>query len=225
MSMGFRVARRQRKVDRDTAAAFIGLPVANVSDVMSRMFAGGAAIRPIHDQPLQVAGPALTVRSRPGDNLMFHHALDVADPGDIIVVEAGGDTTNALMGEIMVGIAQHNGVAAIIVDGAIRDADEIRRMGFPLWARGVTHRGPYKDGPGELNVPITIDGMVIEPGDLVLGDGDGVLAVPYDKVGEVLEAAREKSALEERQIASIADGTLDRSWVRQRLEALGCQFE
>lgn len=225
MSMGFRVARRQRTVDPDTAAAFIGLPVANVSDVMSRMFAGGAAIRPIHDQPFQVAGPALTVRSRPGDNLMFHHALDVADPGDIIVVEAGGDTTNALMGEIMVGIAQHNGVGAIIVDGAIRDADEIRRMGFPLWARGVTHRGPYKDGPGELNVPITIDGMVIEPGDLVLGDGDGVLAVPYDKVGEVLEAAREKSALEERQIASIADGTLDRSWVRQRLEALGCEFE
>lgn len=223
--MGFRVARRERTVDADVAANFIGLPVANVSDVMGRMFAGGAAIRPIHDQPFQVAGPALTVRSRPGDNLMFHHALDIAEPGDVIVVDAGGDTTNALMGEIMVGIAKRNEVAAIIVNGAIRDADEIRTMDFPLFAKGVTHRGPYKDGPGEINVPITIDGMVIEPGDLVLGDGDGVLAVPFDRVEEVLERAREKSALEERQIASIEDGTLDRSWVVEKLRAGGCTFE
>ncbi|HKJ57199.1 MAG TPA: RraA family protein [Nitriliruptoraceae bacterium] len=225
MSMGYRVARRERKVDADRAAAFIGLPVANVSDVMGRMFAGGSAIRPIHLEPFQVAGPALTVRSRPGDNLMFHHALDIAEPGDVIVVDAGGDTTNALMGEIMVGIAIRNQVAAIVVDGAIRDRDEIRSMGFPLYARGITHRGPYKDGPGEVNVPITIDGMVVNPGDLVLGDGDGVLAVPYDHVDEVLAAAQDKSALEERQIASIEDGTLDRSWVMEKLVAGGCTFE
>lgn len=225
MSMGFRVARRERRVDADLAEQFIGLPVANVSDVMTRMFAGGTGIRPIHDQPFQVAGPALTVRSRPGDNLMFHHALDVAEAGDIIVVDAGGDLTNALMGEIMVGIAKKNGVAAIIVDGAIRDAEEIRTMDFPLWARGITHRGPYKDGPGELNVPIAVDGMVVEPGDLVLGDGDGVLAVPYDEVTDVLAAAKDKSAQEEESIAAIADGTIDRSWVREKLEAGGCTFE
>ena len=156
---------------------------------------------------------------------MLHHALDIAEPGDVIVVDAGGDLTTAILGEIMVAIAKKRGVAGIIVNGAIRDADEIRRMDFPLYAAGVTHRGPYKDGPGEVNTTIAIDGMVIEPGDLVLADGDGVLTVPFDQTETILAATRRKQDAEQVEMAKIADGSVERGWVMESLQSRGCEFE
>ena len=225
MTIGFCVRRRQRRVGPEIAEAFRKLPVANASDCMSRMFAGGAKLRPIHDTGDTVAGPALTVRTRPGDNLMLHHALDIAEPGDIIVVDAGGDVTTATLGEIMVAIAQRRRLAGIVVYGAIRDADEIRRMKFPLYAAGVTHRGPYKDGPGEINTTVAIEGMVIEPGDLIVADGDGILCVPFEKVETVLEATRKKYDAEQEELEHIAKATDDRSWVMNTLQTRGCEFE
>lgn len=224
MTIGFRVHRRRSKVDAAVARAFEAFPVANVSDSMSRMTAAGSRLRPFHETRKRMAGPALTVKSRPGDNLMLHKALDMAEEGDVIVADAGGDLTNALIGEIMVHMAQARKVAGIVVEGAIRDADEIRTRGLPVFAAGVTHRGPYKDGPGEINVPIAIDGMVIRPGDLVLGDGDGVLCVPAEETREVLAATEAKQAAEEKEIASIRDGTVDRRWVDEALKARGCEF-
>ena len=150
------------------------VPVANISDSMNRMTAGGASLKPMHRSGVLV-GPALTVKARPGDNLMLHHALDIAQPGDVIVVDAGGDLSNALIGEMMVAYAIKKGVAGIVINGAIRDAASIGAGEFPVFAAGITHRGPYKDGPGEVNVPIALAGMVIEPGDLVVGDEDGLL--------------------------------------------------
>ncbi|CAN0656940.1 4-hydroxy-4-methyl-2-oxoglutarate aldolase (plasmid) [Nitratireductor aquimarinus] len=225
MTIGFCVRKRQRRVEQSTIDAFRELPVANVSDCMSRMYAGGARLRPIHDAQSVLAGPALTVRTRPGDNLMLHHALDIAEPGDVIVVDAGGDLTTAILGEIMVAIAKKRGIAGIIVNGAIRDAHEIRRMDFPLYAAGVTHRGPYKDGPGEVNTTIAIDGMVIEPGDLVLADGDGVLTVPFDQTETILAATRRKQDAEQVEMAKIADGSVERGWVMESLQSRGCEFE
>jgi len=225
MTIGFCVRKRRRAVSAALAEEFSKLPVANASDCMSRMFAGGSRLRPIHDPNGVLAGPALTVRARPGDNLMLHHALDIAEPGDVIVVDAGGDLTTATMGEIMVGIAQRNKVAGIIIYGAIRDAEEINRMKFPVYAAGVTHRGPYKDGPGEINTAIAIEGMVIEPGDLIIADGDGVLSIPYDEVETVLAATKKKFAAEQEEIARIAARTDDRSWVLNTLNARGCEFE
>ncbi|MFG6621526.1 RraA family protein [Sulfitobacter sp. 1A05707] len=222
MNVGFCTKKRHRKICAETIEAFQKLPVANVSDCMSRMYAGGSALRPIHDPQGVLAGPALTVRTRPGDNLMLHHALDIAEPGDVIVVDAGGDLTTAIMGEIMAAIALKRQVAGIIIYGAIRDADEIRRMGLPLYAMGVTHRGPYKDGPGEVNTPIALEGMVIEPGDLILADGDGVLSVPFDQTGSILEATQKKYAAEQVELAQIAEGTNDRNWVMDTLKARGC---
>lgn len=224
MTLGFCVKPRQRQVSAELIEAFRQFPVANVSDCMSRMSAGGTALRPICAPQGVLAGPALTVRSRPGDNLMLHHALDMAERGDIIVVDAGGDLTTAIMGEIMAAIALKRGVAGIIVYGAIRDADEICRMGLPLYAMGVTHRGPYKDGPGEVNAPIAFEGMVIEPGDLILADGDGVLAVPYDHVEPLLEATKKKFDAEQTELAQIAQGVNDRQWVMDILRARGCTF-
>lgn len=224
MSMGFRIVERNRKVSGEVAEAFRGLPVANVSDCMSRMFASGPRLSAVHTANVQVAGPALTVRTRPGDNLMLHHALDIAEHGDFIVVDAGGDLTTAIMGEIMATIAIKRGVSAIAIYGSIRDVNEIRALGLPLYACGVTHRGPYKNGPGEINTRIALEGMVIEPGDLILADGDGLLCVPYGMTDTILAEAKAKLAAEKKELDQIASGSHDRSWVRKALTAGGCQF-
>ncbi|MFC0266785.1 RraA family protein [Kushneria aurantia] len=224
MTIGNRVLSRQRCVDAETVAAFAALPVAVISDSMSRVFAGGANLRPMHRDGV-LAGPALTVRSRPGDNLMLHKAIDMAEPGDVIVCDAGGDITNALMGELMLAHAVKRGVAGFVLYGAIRDIDGFLEVNLPTYAAGVTHRGPYKHGPGEINTPINLGGMVVEPGDLVVGDSDGVLTVPFDGLREILEAARAKQAAEEKQMAAIKEGRVDRSWVDRALEASGCTFQ
>ena len=224
MPMGFRIARRRRKVDAALVERFRSLPVANVSDSMSRMAAAGPRLRPMHKGGA-MAGPALTVKVRPGDNLMLHRALDLAEPGDVIVVDAGGDLTTAIMGDLMLAHAKQRGVAGLVINGAVRDVDSIRAQDLPLYAAGVTHRGPYKDGPGEINVAVAIDGMVVEPGDLVLGDADGVLGVPFDAVPAVLAAAEAKKAAEEREMAAILAGTSDRGWVLRTLESRGCEIE
>lgn len=223
MTIGFRILSRSRAVPADLVRRVAALPVANVSDSMSRMTAAGPRLTPMHREGA-LAGPALTVKARPGDNLMLHKAIDMAQPGDVIVVDAGGDLTNALMGELMLAYAVKRGVAGFVLNGAIRDADAFRHVNLPVFAAGVTHRGPYKDGPGEINVPIAIDGMVIAAGDLVLGDSDGVLAVPFDDAGEVLARTLAKQDAETKQMAAIEAGTNDRAWVDAALRRLGCEM-
>lgn len=223
MTIGFRILPRARKVRPEDVERFRALPVANVSDVMSRIVAGGASLRPCHREG-HLSGPALTVKTRPGDNLMVHKALDIAEPGDVVVVDAGGELSNSIIGELMLTHAQQRGIAGLVIYGAVRDIAAIRSGTFPVYAAGVTHRGPYKDGPGEINVPIAIDGMVIAPGDLILGDADGLLSVPFDAVDAVFKAASAKHAAEEKQMASTLDGSIDRSWVDAALERLGCEM-
>ena len=223
MSLGCRIAKRGRAVPTDMIEQFRPLPVANVSDVMSRMSAGGADLRPMHAGGV-LAWPALTVKTRPGDNLMIHKAIDMAAPGDIIVVDAGGVLTNAMIGELMLAHATKRGVGGFVIYGAVRDVAVIRAQHVPVYAVGITHRGPYKDGPGEINFPIAIEGMVIEPGDLMLGDDDGVLCVPYDQTETVLVAARAKQAAEEKQMAATLAGTSDRSYIDKTLAKIGCEM-
>jgi len=223
MSLGFRILTRQRKVDAETVRKFRDVPVACVSDVMSRMAGGGARLRPYHAGG-GLAGPALTVRVRPGDNLMIHKALMVAEPGDVIVVDAGGDLTNALVGELMLSHAMKIGVAGVVINGAIRDLGWVKTNTFPVFAAGVTHRGPYKDGPGELNVTIALDGMVIEPGDLVIGDDDGLLCVPYGETEAIYTAAKTKNEGELKTAANTLAGKLaSKAWVDEALAKRGCE--
>ena len=221
--IGFQICKRTRKVSADIVAKFRELPVANISDSMSRMTAAGAKLRPIHAGGA-LAGPAFTVKTRPGDNLMVHKALDSAEPGDVVVVDGGGELTNSLIGEMMAAHAQARGIAGIVIHGAIRDYDALHAGHYPVFAAGVTHRGPYKDGPGEINVPIAIDGMVIEPGDLVVGDGDGLVCVPYEQTAEVLKATEAKHAAELKQIEAIKAGKSDRAWVDAALTRLGVKL-
>lgn len=222
--VGLQILERGAQVSAQLVQAYKGLPVANISDCMARMSAAGPRLRPMHKGgPL--AGPALTVKTRPGDNLMIHKALTMAQPGDVIVVDAGGDLTNALFGEIMVATAVKLGLAGIVLNGAVRDSEEIGRGDFPLYAAGVSHRGPYKDGPGEINVPIAIDGMVIHPGDLIVGDADGLLCVPREQAEAILAATHEKMEAEKKMLADIAAGRLDTSWIDATLKRIGCNTE
>ncbi|MBT6273432.1 MAG: RraA family protein [Chromatiales bacterium] len=223
MTVGFRVLQRSRVVGAGLIERFRVLPVANVSDSMARMSAGGPRLRPMHTSG-NLAGPALTVKTRPGDNLMIHKAINIAQPGDVIVVDGGGELTNALIGELMLSFAITRGVAGFVINGSVRDREAFLQHNLPVYAAGVTHRGPYKDGPGEINVPIAIDGMVVDPGDLVLGDSDGVLAVPFDDLEQVCTAAEAKLAAENEQMADIAARTSDRSWVDAALKRLGCEM-
>ena len=219
--IGLSVHQRTRSVTDADNERFRTLPVANVSDVMNRIPAAGPSLRPMH-RAGALAGRALTVRTRPGDNLLIHKALDMAEPGDVIVVDAGGDLTNALIGELMVAYAKKKGVAGFVLNGAIRDYYSISQDDFPIFAAGVTHRGPYKDGPGEVNVPIAMGSLVIEPGDLILGDEDGVVGVPIDAVDVVYQAAHAKHLAEAAQLEAISAGKNDRRWVDETLAKLGC---
>lgn len=223
MAIGFRVLKNDKKVEQKWIECYRDLAVANVSDSMNRMTSGGTQLRPMHKEGY-LCGPAITVKARPGDNLMLHYAIDIAQPGDVIVVDAGGDLTNALIGEMMVAYAIKKGVAGIVINGAIRDAGAIGEGDFPLFAAGISHRGPYKDGPGEINVAIAINGMVVEPGDLILGDEDGLLSVPYAEVEEVYLKASTKYAAEQKQLEQIAVGENDRSWVINSLKQKGCEL-
>ncbi len=218
--LGLRILPITRRVDASLVEAFRSVPVANVSDCMTRMTAAGARLRPF-SRETRLSGPAITVKTRPGDNLMIHKALEIAQPGDVIVVDGGGDLSNALIGELMTTYALKRGLAGFVINGAIRDLDVIGAGALPVFAAGITHRGPYKDGPGEINVPIAIDGMVIHPGDLIVGDADGVLCVPFDDAATLLEAGRKKTQAEQVTLQQIADGQLPTAWIDQTLARIG----
>lgn len=223
MTIEFRVGTRPRAVDMEWVSKFKKLPVANVSDSMHRMYAGGANLRPMHRDGI-LAGRAITIKAPPGDNLMLHKAIDMAGEGDVIVMDAGGDVTHALTGEMMISYAAKRGIAGFVLNGAVRDAEAIREINLPFYAIGVTHRGPYKNGPGEINYPIAIGGMVIMPGDLVLGDGDGIVAVPYDDVAEVYDRTVAKHAAETKQMDDIAAGKHNPTWFNDALVKGGCEM-
>ncbi len=222
-NIGFRILPMPPRPPKKLVKALAAMVTAHLSDNMNRIVAGGAALRPMH-RGGKLCGPAFTVKVAPGDNLMVHKAIDTAAPGDVIVVDAGGEITHAIIGDIMSSLAEKRGVAGFVINGAIRDAAEIGARGFPVYARGVTHRGPYKNGPGEINAPIALDGMVVHPGDIIVGDADGVVAVPLAHAEEVLALARAQLAKETATLKDIAAGKADRRWVDELLRQRGCDF-
>jgi RraA family protein len=184
--------------------AFRNAPTSVISDNLARL-PGAVGLRPFH-RAGRLVGTAFTVRTRPGDNLAIHRALELVGPGDVIVVDGGGDETRALVGEIMKTIAEHRGAAGYVIDGAIRDVASFAAGDFPCFARAAIHRGPYKNGPGEINVPVCIGGSVVAPGDIVVGDEDGVVSFSQSAAPALLEAVKAQIAREEETIISIREG-------------------
>lgn len=221
---GFRIMPLNHRADKELLHRFDGIATPLISDNMNRLQGMSSELRPLH-KSMTILGTAFTVKTRAGDNLMVHKAIDMAEPGDIIVVDAGGDKTQAILGEIMMRIAMKKGLAGFIVDGTVRDSAAFYHEDFPCFARGITHRGPYKEGPGEINVPVTVGGMIVHPGDVIVGDHDGVVAVPLDMAEDICNLALAQQEREVQIMESIENGTIDRSWINETLRKKGCAFE
>lgn len=200
-----------RQVAPEVIAALRGIAVALLSDQLHRN-CGSLGLTPYH-KPAPLVGTAVTVRTRGGDNLAILRAFEFCRPGDVIVIDAEGNTANAVVGGILSFYAASIGTAGMVIDGAIRDVDEIRERTYPVYARGVNHRGPYKDGPGAINVPVTVGGMVVNPGDIVVGDQDGLLAFAPALAASTIEKARAQAANEEATMTAMREGKWDRSFI------------
>jgi regulator of RNase E activity RraA len=168
-----------------------------------------------------LCGLAITVNTRPGDNLMVHKALQMAEAGDIVVVATGGNSTSAVFGELMCRTAMAQRLGGIVVDGAIRDADGITAFRFPAYSRYLCPGSCDKDGPGEINVPVSCGGTVVQPGDIVVGDRDGITVVPRAHAAEVLETVRELLNREKRRVAEIESGLVFKPEIDESLRKKG----
>ncbi|WPB55659.1 RraA family protein [Xylophilus sp. GOD-11R] len=206
---GWRIEPRAAGPAADIVDAFRGLPAAAIGDAMSRNV-GTLGLRQYHAKLETVlCGTAFTVRVRPGDNLMIHKALTMVQPGDVLVIDGGADVSQALVGGLIRTTCVAKGLAGLVIDGAVRDLCEWAEDGMPIFARGHTHRGPSKDGPGEINVPVCCAGMVVQPGDLIVGDADGVIAVPAAQAADVLARTRAHLQKEARTREENRTGTSD----------------
>ncbi|NBA97137.1 RraA family protein [Pseudomonas sp. R5(2019)] len=197
--------------------AFRSVVTPHISDNLGRHIGARGLTR--YNRTGKLVGTALTVKTRPGDNLYIYKALTLLEPGHVLVIDAQGDNTNAVIGELIKLYAEQRGCAGFIVDGAIRDVASFEHT--PCYARSVVHCGPYKSGPGEINVPVSIGGMIVSPGDIIVGDEDGFVAFSQADAAQVLAKAREHEAHEEQVKAEIATGAVDQSWLDRVLDKAG----
>ena len=215
------VIRDFERVDPAIVAQAAQFPSSILADVAGRRGALSGRIGALAST-MKFAGPALTVEVRPGDNLMIHAAMAIAKPGDVLVIDGKGDLSSALMGEIMCQQCVAIGVAAVVIDGAVRDSVALRELGLPMYAAGLNPNGPTKFVPGRLNHPISIGGVSIKPGDLVVGDADGVTVIEREKAAAMLPLAVKKVADETQRIADIKSRkSLRPGWLDGALRAAG----
>ncbi|HJS04867.1 MAG TPA: RraA family protein [Variovorax sp.] len=191
-----------------------------LADVAGRRGALHGRIQPLRPR-MKLAGSALTVEVRPGDNLMIHAAIALARPGDVLVIDGKADQTSALMGTIMMTACRQRGIAGVVVDGAVRDSLEIEQMDYPVFSVGTNPNGPTKSIGGRIGHPVTVGGVTVRAGDFVIGDGDGVMVVEREKIASLIGAARKKVQDETRRIAAIKEGNTAASWLDGALRAAG----
>ena len=219
MKLGFRILPAPPRISQQIVDRFRGLASSNLADAMGRFNFMDSGIR--SRSKLALYGRAVTVLCRPADNLMVHKALQLAEPGDIVVVSTSGNTTSAVFGELMCHTAATKKLGGIIVDGAIRDVEGITALGFPAYSRAVCPGGCDKDGPGEINVPISCGNTVVMPGDIVVGDDDGVAVVPAAHAEEVLSLVDGLMSREKKRIAEIQGGALYKAEIDDALRRHG----
>jgi len=218
---GYRLILDFERPAKELVEGFRDIATAQISDSMGRTGTPNCQLGPIGRRDFRLCGPALTVQTRVADNLVIHKALQVAKPGDVIVVDGQGDHTTALVGELMSLQAKVAGLEGFVIDGLVRDPEGIADLDFPVFARGVTPRGPQKDGPGELNVPISLGGVTVHPGDIVVGDENGIVVVPRAAAREIYQKAVAIQEAEQQKIRELKAGTADTSWVDERLREQG----
>ena len=219
-NVGFRRFTRIERPDRSVVELFKGLPVPNIDDNMNRQYAL-RGLKPFNKAPL--LGTAFTVKVPAGENMMFNWAIDLAAPGDVLVVDGGGSMERALCGEIMISHAKRRGLAGFIINGCIRDTEAVAAMDFPVYALGYNPNGPLKGGLGEINVPVVAGGMAILPGDILVGDADGIVVIRPGDAPEVAEKASKQNQGEAKIMELIEAGTWDRSNFPKVLTEKGCE--
>lgn len=219
---GFRIKKTFTRPDKALVDSLRGIPVANIGDNMNRICCMNSRIAPMNSAPL--LGCAFTVKVRAGDNLLFHKAIDMAQPGDVIVIDGQNEQSYAITGELMIMWMRRRNLAGLIVDGCIRDIDAVRNMNFPVYATGVTPNGPLKEGGGEINFPVMCGGLVVNPGDIVVGDADGVVVVGPADAAAVQKKAKAQNDKEAQAMKDIENLAWDRTWVDGVLRAKGCEF-
>jgi RraA family protein len=202
---------------------FKDMAVANIGDCMNRTAAVQSSIRPYNNMPL--LGTAFTVKVAQGDNLMFHKAMDLAKPGDVIVIDAGGFVDRAILGELMLSYCMVKGINGVIVDGSIRDCEQIGEMDISVYAKGVSPNGPYKNGPGEIGTVISFAGQVVHPGDIVVGDQDGIVFIRPSEAKRLAEQVEKVEEKEQKILKDIFENhSYDRPWVDEILTQINCEI-
>lgn len=226
--VGFRVFTKVERADRQLVERFRNIPTSNINDMMNRLYNTDATIKRYNPKAGPMAGTAITVRAPLGDNAMFHRALDLAQPGDVVVVDAGGCNERALAGEIMMTYSVKKGIAGWVVNGALRDLGGLLECPMPVYCTGITPQGPYKNGPGEINVPVCCGGVVVMPGDIVIGDEDGVVVIRKEDAADIIGEAEDKLAKETVKLERYAKVGLEgdkhqETWIKN-LEKLGVTY-
>ncbi|HEY0825079.1 MAG TPA: RraA family protein [Ramlibacter sp.] len=199
------------------ASEFQAAILADVNGRRGALHGRIAALRP----RMKLAGPALTVDVRPGDNLMIHAAIALAKPGDVLVIDGKGDQTAALMGTIMMTACKQLGLAGVVIDGAVRDSLEIDEMDYPVFSFGTNPNGPTKNVPGRIGHPVSVGGVTVRSGDLVVADADGVVVIERERVEGLLPLARKKVEDENARIAGIQQGNTAAPWLAAALRTAG----
>ncbi|WP_419838446.1 4-carboxy-4-hydroxy-2-oxoadipate aldolase/oxaloacetate decarboxylase [Candidatus Poriferisodalis sp.] len=217
-----------RTIERAPGADIAGLGdagTATVHEAIGRRGYLGPELRPIQ-QGVKVAGSAVTVRSHPGDNIMIHAAVEVCQPGDLLVVTNTAPSTHGMFGDLLASSLMSRGVVGLVMDAGVRDTMDLRAMGFWVWTRHVSCEGTVKASPGSVNVPISINGVIIEPGDVICADDDGVVAVPRDEASWALERSNARLETEAETRARLQAGELglDMYGLRRKLVELGVEW-
>jgi len=217
--------RNRHVVVRNIERAPLAIGTATVHEAIGRRGYLGAHITPIQ-QDVKIAGNAVTVLSHPGDNIMIHAAIEVCQEGDILVVANTAPSTHGMFGDLLATSLLARGARGLVIDAGVRDTRDLREMGFPVWSQHVSCQGTVKATPGSVNVPVSIGGIAIKPGDVICADDDGVVVVSRTEARWALEQSNERLTNEERTRAKLQDGALgvDLYGLRQRLTDLGVEY-
>lgn len=220
---GFRIQKNINRLSDDLILRFKEFPTPDISDLLNRLYTMSADIHNVVNNKT-IVGSACTVKVYPGDNLMVHKSLDIAKPGDIIVVDTLGADRNAVLGDLVAQKAKHRGITGFIVDGLVRDLEGLQYVGLPIFAKGITPIGPLHRGPGEINFPITCGHTVVNPGDLIIADINGVVVVQQNYASELLDRLYLQKARLAEYVENVKKGIFSNQWVDEILEKGNCLY-
>ncbi len=221
---GFRVRTEIDRAEATLVRELASFPTPDISDEMNRLYTMSFDIAN-HINALSFAGPALTIKVFPGDNLMVHKAIDLIEPGDVLIIDAGSSTNNAVIGDLIASKAKHKGAVGVIVDGLIRDVEALKEVDLPIYSKGITPIGPLHRGPGEVNYPVSCGGIVVNPGDIIVADMSGVVVVRRESARELSSRLHQSKKARLDYETSVKQGVFNNDWVDKSLDELRCHKE